>query len=71
MSRRIVLVVLGGWLVFPAAAEPFWIAYEGNDYPEHEGWERVTIGGAAQRQLDDGGLILDTREGSVLFLVEI
>ncbi|MCA9245420.1 MAG: hypothetical protein KDA32_15810, partial [Phycisphaerales bacterium] len=43
----------------PAAAEPYRIAYEGNDFPEDEGWHRVTTGGGAERTLEDGVLTLD------------
>ncbi len=44
----------------PVRAEPFWIAYEGNDFPENEGWDR-NFGnqegpgkGGALRSLSDG-----------------
>ena len=54
-------------LTASAAAEPYWITYEGNDYPENVGWERVWgnwdgpyQGDGAVRTLEDGVLTLDT-----------
>jgi len=46
-----------------ALAEPYWIAYEGNDYPENEGWTRYATDPPAQRWLQDGSLFLDSRAG--------
>jgi hypothetical protein len=37
-----------------AAANLYWIAYEGNDFPENEGWIRRIRGGGAERTLDNG-----------------
>ena len=61
MSRLIVSLFLAGFLALPVAAEQFWIAYEGNDYPENEGWQRIPFGGGAQRELDNGNLVIDSR----------
>ena len=44
-----------------ATAEPYWIAYDGNDFPENEGWERVISHGGAIRTIEDGALVLDSR----------
>ncbi len=44
-----------------AAAAPWSIAYEGNDYPENEGWVRLFESTPPTRQLDDSILTLDTR----------
>jgi hypothetical protein len=45
-----------------APANLYWIAYEGNDFPENEGWMRIGFGsGTAQRSIEDGVFILDTR----------
>ena len=44
MKRRTLLCFVCaamGALALPAAAEPYWITYEGNDLPENEGWQRV------------------------------
>ncbi|MGD8453078.1 MAG: PEP-CTERM sorting domain-containing protein [Phycisphaerae bacterium] len=53
-------------LVAAAQADPYWIAYEGDDYPENCGWGR-TYGnwggqhqGEADRQIEDGVLKMDS-----------
>ena len=48
-----------GMIIATAGAEPYWIAYEGNDFPENEGWERGYSGGGAERSIEDGVLVLD------------
>ena len=58
------MVVVWVLLLLPAGAaraSPYWIAYEGNDFPENEGWLRFTGQGGAQRSLEDGWLVLDGR----------
>jgi len=46
----------------PARAEQYWVAWEGNDYPENEGWERIVDGpGPATRSINDGVMTLDGR----------
>ena len=45
-----------------ARAESYWIAYEGNDFPENEGWTRITNGPLAERWIEDGTLVVDTTE---------
>ena len=56
-----------GALALPAGAEPYWIAYEGNDFPENEGWDRIygdEYGpghGGAERWIEDGVFVLDGR----------
>lgn len=73
--KRVRLLFIGiaalGTLVVPAGAEPYWIAYEGNDFPENEGWERTfcdpngVVGqGGAIRTIEDGALVLDSREST-------
>jgi hypothetical protein len=49
-----------GVLVAQAGADEYWITYEGNDFPENEGWERRTREGGAVRWLEDGSLALDS-----------
>jgi hypothetical protein len=56
-------------LAIAARAEEYWIAYEGNDFPENEGWTRTftdangQVGqGGAVRTLNEGTLSLDSRE---------
>lgn len=43
-------------------ADQYWIAYEGNDFPENQGWTRMTgpLGGA-QRWIENGSLVIDSR----------
>ncbi len=49
-----------------ASAEQYWLTYEGNDFPENEGWERRwgnrqgSHQGGAIRTIEDGVLTLDT-----------
>lgn len=47
----------------PAGAEQYWVAWEGNDYPENEGWERRVngSGGPAIRTLHNGIMTMDGR----------
>jgi len=65
-SKRVWVTVVGLLVVacaaLPAAAAPFWVAWEGNDYPENEGWERIHYGPdgpPALRTLSDGIMTLD------------
>lgn len=46
----------------PALADQYWVAYEGNDFPENEGWTRTTSAGGAERWIEDGALVLDGRQ---------
>jgi hypothetical protein len=45
----------------PVWAEPYWYAYEGNDFPEDEGWVRYASDPPAERWLEDGSLFIDSR----------
>ena len=49
-----------GMMVGQAGAEQFWITYEGNDFPENEGWEHITYNGEAERWIEDGALVIDS-----------
>jgi hypothetical protein len=49
-----------------AAAEPYWVSWEGDDWPENQGWTRVWgnwdglyEGPGAYRTLDSGILTFD------------
>lgn len=42
-------------------ADEYWIAYEGNDFPENQGWTHRVFGGGAIRFLDQGHLVIDSR----------
>jgi len=56
-----------GVLVPQAGADEYWIAYEGNDFPENEGWTRSYGAGGADRWIDDGVLVLDGRADSSIY----
>jgi hypothetical protein len=62
MRLLMYMLVLSCVTAGPAIASPYWIAYEGNDFPENEGWRRVTFAGGAQRHLDDGLFVIDSRQ---------
>ena len=58
----IVMGIVGGASGGIARAAPYWVAWEGNDYPENEGWERGHFGDdgpQADRTLEDGIMTLD------------
>lgn len=61
MRIRLGFVLIVATLGGPALAAPFTAAYEGNDFPENEGWRRRTTGGGAERSIEDGQLVLDGR----------
>jgi len=61
MSRIGIAMAALALAMSPAAADQFWVTYEGNDFPENEGWERHVYGGGAERYLQDGSLVLDGR----------
>jgi len=64
MSRLLMFLAALSCAGFPVAtAEEYWIAYEGNDFPENEGWLRISYG-QPERWLEDGCLVIDSR-GSV------
>jgi len=50
-----------------ARADSYWITYEGNDYPENEGWTRHTGAGGAQRSIEQGALVLDGRDDIMIY----
>jgi hypothetical protein len=47
-----------------AEATPWWVAWEGETWPEDSGWQRTTYGGGCQRYLQDGTMVLDGRASS-------
>ena len=73
MFRRLTFLAgLALVAVSTATAEPYWITYEGNDYPENEGWTRAyrnedgwNLGGA-ERSVENGVLTLDTRRSDMI-----
>ncbi len=60
---QISLVSISALCAFTASAtaEPYWYAYEGNDFPENEAWERHTTDPPVQRWLEDGSFFIDSR----------
>ena len=60
MKHVVLLLFFAATLAAPAGAEQYWIAYEGNDLPENEGWERITYNGEANRWIEDGALVIDS-----------
>ena len=53
--------------VASADAEQYWIAYEGNDFPENVGWERHFGSGGAARTIRDGLLVLDSLHSDQIY----
>lgn len=59
--RNAVFAFMIALMVGPAGADQYWVAYEGNDFPENEGWTRIIEGdGPAVRTLADGVLTIDS-----------
>jgi hypothetical protein len=59
---RTLCLVVALLLAAPGAgAAPYWVSYEGNDYPENEGWTRYSLYGGAQRSFEDDSFVLDSR----------
>jgi hypothetical protein len=44
-----------------ARADPFWVSWTGEDYPENQGWKRASSDPAALRWLEGGQLTIDSR----------
>jgi hypothetical protein len=56
----IVMSIVGGATAGMARAAPYWVAWEGNDFPENEGWRRIVNGPQpAERTLADGIMTMD------------
>jgi hypothetical protein len=47
-----------------AEATPWWVAWEGETWPEDSGWQRTTYGGGDERSLQDGVMTLDGRQST-------
>ena len=67
MARRWVPLLVGLSFSVTALGEPYWIAWEGDDFPENQGWERnwgnwdgQYEGDGAIRTLEDGILTYDS-----------
>ncbi len=51
----------------PALATPWWEAYEGDVFPEDQGWTRVHGSIPAQRWIDNGVLFIDSRASPLIY----
>ncbi|MCC6360948.1 MAG: hypothetical protein IT450_19585 [Phycisphaerales bacterium] len=64
------LFTLGVFLcALPGAtrADPYWVAWEGNDFPENEGWERQFINGGSYRTIIDGSMRVDSTQNHLAY----
>jgi hypothetical protein len=54
------LALLAGfvWMAASAGATPFWVAWEGETYPENEGWSRLVHNGGDERWFESGAMVL-------------
>jgi hypothetical protein len=60
-KRWFLAVGLWGVLSVPMAlGDQFWVAWEGDDWPENQGWTRYTRAGGAVRTLENGELTIDS-----------
>jgi hypothetical protein len=61
MNRPLIFIAVLSCAGFSAAnAEQYWIAYEGDDFPENEGWTREFWGDGAVRSIEHGALVTDS-----------
>ena len=67
MMRQILVPGLVLLAVQLAIGDEYWIAYEGNDFPESEGWTRVHGEIPAERWIEDGALVIDSRADVSIF----
>jgi hypothetical protein len=65
--KKLMIVLLVAGCASVAGADPYWIAWEGDDFPENQGWTRVWgnwdgqyEGPGAIRTLEDGILTYDS-----------
>jgi hypothetical protein len=65
MNRLLMFTILfacAGLSAIAARAEPYWVSYEGNKYPENEGWRRMSFEPLADRYLENGSLVIDASQ---------
>lgn len=62
----LVCAALGAWSS-TAGAEPYWVSYDGTDFPENQGWTRLSGAGGADRWIEDGTLALDGRANFMIY----
>jgi len=60
--NRCIMSAWIGWVaVAVAQASPYWVAYEGDDFPENVGWERRRDPQwFSTRRIEDGALVIDS-----------
>jgi hypothetical protein len=56
---RLGVLQAGILLASPVQAIPYWFAWEGNDFPENQGWTRTVYNNPDMRTLADGMMTLD------------
>jgi hypothetical protein len=56
---RLGVLQAGLLLASPVQAIPYWFAWEGNDFPENQGWTRTVYNNPDVRTLADGMMTLD------------
>ena len=61
MMQRILIPCLMAVAAEFAVGDEYWIPYEGNDFPENEGWVRHASEPPAKRWLEGGSLFIDSR----------
>ena len=73
MTRLLCFTMVCGLAATPGSADEYWVSYQGNDFPENEGWERtfsdkngVFGQGGAIRTFENGALVLDARGGTLI-----
>lgn len=70
MNRMLMFTILlacADLSAIAARAEPYWVSYDGTDFPENQGWTRHYGAGGAQRWIENGALVLDGRAGSGIY----
>ena len=60
MIRTLCITLVLMLCVTTGRAEPYWVAYEGNDFPENEGWMRLWYDGFAERSIEESVLVIDS-----------
>lgn len=67
MSRTLTIVCFAIAIAPAAPAAPYWVAYEGDVFPEQAGWDRQNSPDESIRSIEDGIFILDTRTNDEMF----
>jgi hypothetical protein len=61
MTRRVCLVLTLALLAArPAKADPYWLASEGDDFPENEAWTHLCHPPVADRWIQNAALVIDS-----------